>query len=97
MHPLAGFSRRSSVSGFSNQSLYSNMSGLSNQSSCSNKSLSRSGSDYIYPRQRLYQALPGRRFICIKNYKPQKEGELQLKKGQFVEGAYLTINASLHV
>jgi hypothetical protein len=41
---------------------------------------------YSFSKKRLYAALPGRTFICVKNYPPQEDGELDLKKGEFVEG-----------
>ncbi|XP_064627381.1 SH3 and multiple ankyrin repeat domains protein 2-like isoform X2 [Lineus longissimus] len=40
---------------------------------------------YSFSKKRLYAALPGRTFICVKNYHAQEEGELDLKKGAFVE------------
>ena len=44
---------------------------------------------YLYPKQRLYPATPGRHFVCVRSYKPQQDGELYISKGQFVEGAVL--------
>ena len=43
---------------------------------------------YSYNKQRLYPALPGRTFVCVKSYTPQSEAELMIKKGQFVEGGW---------
>jgi len=42
---------------------------------------------YFYPRRRLYEAMPRRTFVCVRNYTPEMEGELALRKGQFVQGA----------
>ncbi|XP_074657452.1 uncharacterized protein LOC141910635 isoform X2 [Tubulanus polymorphus] len=56
---------------------------------CGAMSLSGMNSDtnsiYAYPRKRLYAALPGRTFVCVKDYKPTEDGELTLVKGDLVE------------
>ena len=41
---------------------------------------------YAYPKQRLYAAVPGREFVCVRSFRPQRDGDLRLVKGQFVEG-----------
>ncbi len=43
-------------------------------------------SEFLSNHRRLYAATPGRTFICIKSRRPQEEGELKLRKGNFVEG-----------
>ena len=50
------------------------------------------GSLYSYPKQRLYPAMPGREFVCVEGYTPRTEGDLHLRKGDFVEGALHLIN-----
>jgi hypothetical protein len=41
--------------------------------------------EYVYPRKRLYQSVPNRKFLCIKSYKPIQMGELDVKKGDILE------------
>ncbi|XP_068024206.1 SH3 and multiple ankyrin repeat domains protein 3 isoform X1 [Melanerpes formicivorus] len=37
------------------------------------------------PKRKLYSAVPGRRFIVVKSYAPQGEGEIQLNRGEAVK------------
>uniref|UniRef100_A0A8C8SDL3 SH3 and multiple ankyrin repeat domains 3 n=1 Tax=Pelusios castaneus TaxID=367368 RepID=A0A8C8SDL3_9SAUR len=37
------------------------------------------------PKRKLYSAVPGRRFIVVKSYTPQGEGEIQLNRGEAVK------------
>ncbi|XP_070804036.1 SH3 and multiple ankyrin repeat domains protein 3 [Pituophis catenifer annectens] len=37
------------------------------------------------PKKKLYSAVPGRRFIVVKSYAPQGEGEIQLNRGEAVK------------
>uniref|UniRef100_A0A8V0XP24 SH3 and multiple ankyrin repeat domains protein 3 n=1 Tax=Gallus gallus TaxID=9031 RepID=A0A8V0XP24_CHICK len=37
------------------------------------------------PRRKLYSAVPGRKFIVVKSYAPQGEGEIQLNRGEAVK------------
>ena len=46
---------------------------------------------FSYSKKRLYPALPGRTFICVKDYEAQDEAELALHRGDFVQGSYPTI------
>ena len=56
------------------------------QYSYSERQYSYAERKYSYPTQRLYPATPGREFVCVTSYRPQRDGDLMLKKGQFVEG-----------
>uniref|UniRef100_A0A663E1Q2 SH3 and multiple ankyrin repeat domains protein 3 n=1 Tax=Aquila chrysaetos chrysaetos TaxID=223781 RepID=A0A663E1Q2_AQUCH len=38
------------------------------------------------PKRKLYSAVPGRKFIVVKSYAPQGEGEIQLNRGEAVKG-----------
>lgn len=38
------------------------------------------------PKRKLYSAVPGRKFIAVKSYTPQGEGEIQLNRGEAVKG-----------
>ena len=48
-------------------------------------SASQLSTDYAYPRRRLYPSIPNRTFICVKPFKPQQPGEIELRKGDVVE------------
>ncbi|XP_065554052.1 SH3 and multiple ankyrin repeat domains protein 3 isoform X6 [Lathamus discolor] len=37
------------------------------------------------PKRKLYSAVPGRKFIVVKSYAPQGEGEIQLNRGEAVK------------
>ncbi|XP_053111534.1 SH3 and multiple ankyrin repeat domains protein 3 isoform X4 [Hemicordylus capensis] len=37
------------------------------------------------PKRKLYSAVPGRKFIAVKSYTPQGEGEIQLNRGEAVK------------
>ncbi|XP_061493944.1 SH3 and multiple ankyrin repeat domains protein 3 isoform X2 [Rhineura floridana] len=37
------------------------------------------------PKRKLYSAVPGRKFIVVKSYTPQGEGEIQLNRGEAVK------------
>ncbi|CAM5086427.1 unnamed protein product [Eretmochelys imbricata] len=37
------------------------------------------------PKRKLYSAVPGRRFIVVKSYTPQGEGEIQLNRGEAIK------------
>ncbi len=53
--------------------------------------------EYLSNRRGLYAATPGRTFICIKSRRPQEEGELKLRKGNFVEGTLFNAwSATVH-
>ncbi|RMB90207.1 hypothetical protein DUI87_33343 [Hirundo rustica rustica] len=38
------------------------------------------------PKRKLYSAVPGRKFIVVKSYAPQGDGEIQLNRGEAVKG-----------
>ncbi|TRZ09100.1 hypothetical protein HGM15179_018006, partial [Zosterops borbonicus] len=37
------------------------------------------------PKRKLYSAVPGRKFIVVKSYAPQGDGEIQLNRGEAVK------------
>ncbi|XP_017582613.1 PREDICTED: SH3 and multiple ankyrin repeat domains protein 3, partial [Corvus brachyrhynchos] len=41
------------------------------------------------PKRKLYSAVPGRKFIVVKSYAPQGDGEIQLNRGEAVKGQQL--------
>ncbi|XP_014668975.1 PREDICTED: SH3 and multiple ankyrin repeat domains protein 3-like [Priapulus caudatus] len=51
----------------------------------SGKSSNSTSPVYVSPKKRLYPAMPGRTFVCVKPYLPKEDGELALKKGDFVD------------
>lgn len=92
------FGRRSSISSektFSNSMLLGRRSSVQSERPFSyinfggrRSSVTSDSPLFSYSKQRLYPAMPGRIFICVKNFQPTDEAELRLRKGDFVEGYY---------